>query len=72
LKQSGKVDSSKQRLIKTVIGESRESRQDFRTDVGIKSRVQVASEEASMAALTSPVVARLNLDNRAGAVGGAV
>ena len=59
LKQSGKVDSSKQRLIKVVRGVKRESRQDLRTEVGIKSSEQVASDEAMIADLTSSVVVRL-------------
>ena len=59
LKQSGNVDSCKQRLIKVVIGVRRESRQDLRTKVGMKSRVQVASDEERIAILTSSVVAGL-------------
>ena len=59
MKQSGNVDSCKQRLIKVVIGVRRESRQDLRTKVGMKSRVQVASDEERIAILTSSVVAGL-------------
>jgi hypothetical protein len=59
LKGDGKVDSSKQRLMRVVIGCARESRQDLRTRVGIKSRLQVASDDARIASLTSSVVARV-------------
>ena len=53
----GKVDSEMQRLMRLVMGMSRESRQDFRTRVGIKSSAQVESVEAKIAALTSSGVA---------------
>lgn len=57
LKQSGKVDSLRHRFIKFVIGGRSDSRQDFRTRVGIKSRGQVESDDAIIAAFTSSSVA---------------
>ena len=53
LKESGKEPVERQRLIRLVIGGKRAGRQDLRSLVGIKSRVQVASEEESTAVATS-------------------
>ena len=50
------MDSLKHRLIRVVIGGARESRHALRTVVGIKSRAQVASDDARMADLTSDMV----------------
>ena len=60
LKHEGIVDSLKHRLIRVVIGGARESRHALRTVVGIKSRAQVASDDARMEDLTSDMVALLN------------
>jgi hypothetical protein len=60
LKQEGKVDSVRHRLIKVVIGGRRVSRHDFRIAVGMKSNEHVASEDDRIAVLTSVVVAGLN------------
>ena len=53
-----------------VIGVRRESRQDFRSFVGISSRLQVESEDVRMAFLTSSVEAREKVDRRGGGVDG--
>jgi hypothetical protein len=57
-------------LIKVVIGGRRASRHDLSTDVGIKSRQQVASDDDRIAVLTSAVVAGENSDSDGGGVGG--
>lgn len=53
----GKVDSVRDRFINVVIGTSKESRQAFRSCVGIESREQVALEEDKIADRTSSIVA---------------
>jgi len=72
LKQSGKVDSLMQRFMRLVMGSRRESRQDFRTGVGMKSRVQVESEDAMIAALTSSGEAGVKSVKLRGGLGGAM
>ena len=70
LKQVGKVDSCKQRFNKVVIGGRSVSMHALRTTVGMKSSAHVASEEESIAALTSALVAGSNLDRSGGGTGG--
>lgn len=70
MKQGGKVDSCKQRLIRVVIGVRRVSRHDLRTTVGMKSSEQVAVDDARMAARTSAVVVGVKCDSEGGDVGG--
>lgn len=48
LKEGGKVDSSKQRLSRLVMGISRASRHFFSRKVGIMSRVQEELLDESM------------------------
>lgn len=69
MKQEGKVDSDKQRFSSVVIGGRRESRQDFRMRVGMKSMEQVESEEARIAVFTSSRVAGVKSDNSGGGDG---
>ena len=57
LKEDGKVPSESERLTIVVIGDSRESTQDFKRFVGIRSRKQVEFEDERMALRTSRVVA---------------
>ena len=52
-----KVPSERARLIIVVMGRAKESRQDLRRKVGMKSRVQEALEEERMACLTSWMLA---------------
>ena len=61
LKEVGKVPSESDKLIKLVIGESRESMHDFRSFVGMRSRKHVEFEEERIALRTSRVVAGENL-----------
>src|SRR6185436_16716423 len=70
LKQEGKVDSVRQRLISVVIGCNRVSRQDLRMTVGMKSSGQVASEEARIAPFISSLDASLKSESPGGGVGG--
>ena len=69
LKQSGKTDSLMHRFIRFVMGGKSESRQDFNTRVGMKSRGQVQSEDAMMAALTSSCEAGIKSDKGGGGSG---
>jgi hypothetical protein len=57
LKEEGKVPSASERLMSVVIGKRRESRQDLRSMVGMRSRVQVEFEENRIAFRTSIVEA---------------
>jgi hypothetical protein len=57
LKEDGKVPSESERLMIVVIGDRRESMQDFKSFVGIRSREHVEFEEERMALRTSRVVA---------------
>ena len=57
LKEVGKVPSESDRLIKVVIGDSRESIHDFRSFVGMRSREHVEFEDERIALRTSRVVA---------------
>ena len=72
LKQVGNMDSFRHRLTKVVIGVRSESRHDFRTTVGIKSSAHVASDDVSIAALTSASVAGVKSERRGGDVVGMV
>ncbi len=53
-----------------VIGDSRESTQDFKSFVGIRSREQVEFEDERMALRTSRVVAGGKSERGGGATGG--
>jgi hypothetical protein len=66
LKQAGKIDSLRQRLIKVVIGGRRASRHDLSTVVGIKSSGQDALDEVRIAVLTSSSVARSKCESTGG------
>ena len=57
LNESGKVPSEMARLMIVVMGNTKELRQDLSRKVGIMSREHVALEEATMAFLTSWIVA---------------
>ena len=58
LKEDGKVDSERQRLRSVVIGSSRESKQDLRSQVGIISSGQEELDEERMSDLTSSAEVR--------------
>ena len=70
LKESGKVPSVIQKLIKVVIGRRRESMQDLRSVVGIRSREQVEFEEERIALGISSGVVIEKLARRGGEIGG--
>lgn len=53
LNDAGKVPSASERLMIVVMGGSRESMQDFRSLVGIRSRGEVEFEEERIALRTS-------------------
>jgi len=72
LKQSAKVDSLKHRFMRFVIGGRSESRHDFRTRVGIRSREQVESDDARIAALTSSQETGVKSVKRGGGLGGEI
>lgn len=66
LKESGKVPSVMEKLIRVVIGIRRESMQDLSSLVGIRSREHVALDEDRMALRTSSVVAGKNSERGGG------
>ena len=70
LKESRKVPSIIQKLIKVVIGRSRESMQDLRSLVGMRSRGQVEFEDDMIAFRTSSRVAGAKSESRGGGKGG--
>ena len=57
LKEDGNIPSESERLMRVVMGGTRESMHDFRSFVGIRSREQVEFEEETIALRTSRVVA---------------
>ena len=59
-KSSGKTPAERERFMIVVMGWMSESRQDFRSRVGIESKEQVASEADRIAARTSSAVAGAN------------
>ena len=56
LKEDGNIPSVNKKFMIIVIGGSRESMQDFRSFVGIRSSEHVESEEERIALRTSRVV----------------
>ena len=67
-----KIPSESARLIMLVIGSRRESRQDFRRNVGIISRAQEAFEDFRIAVLTSSMLAGEKDERHGGTIGGVV
>ena len=67
LKEDGKIASESERLMREVMGGTRESMHDFRSFVGIRSREQVEFEAERIALRTSRVVAKGNSERSGGA-----
>ena len=67
LKEDGNIPSESDRLMREVMGGTRESMHDFRSFVGITSREQVEFEEERIALRTSRVVAKGNSERSGGA-----
>ena len=63
------MPSESERLMIVVIGDRRESMQDFKSFVGIRSREQVEFEDERMALRTSRVVAGEKSERGGGATG---
>ena len=70
LKEDGNVLSESERLMREVMGGSRESMHDFRSFVVIRSRKQAEFEEERIALRTLRVVARGNSERSGGATRG--
>ena len=70
LKESGNVPSVMHRLIRVVIGRRRDSMQDLRSLVGMRSSEHVEFEEERIAFRTSSGVAKVKLDSTGGGIGG--
>ena len=70
MKASGKEPSERDKLIRVVIGMTSASRHDFKRNVGIGSKLQVAFEAESIALRTSVSVAGENVDSEGGVRGG--
>ena len=70
LKEDGNIPSESERLMRVVMGGTRESMHDFGSFVGIRSREQVEFEEERIALRTSRVVAKGNSERSAGATRG--
>ena len=70
LKEDGNIPSESERLMREVMGGTREPMHDFRSFVGIRSREQVEFEEERIALRTSRVVAKGNSERSAGATRG--
>ena len=70
LKEDGNIPSESDRLMREVMGGTRESMHDFRSFVGIRSREHVEFEEERIALRTSRVVAGGNSERRGGGVEG--
>ena len=64
MKVSGKVPSVMQKMIKVVIGRSKESKQDLRSLVGMRSRGQVELDDDMIAFRTSSRVAGVKSEER--------
>jgi hypothetical protein len=69
LKESGKIASESDELIRVVIGISRESMADFKSLVGMRSRSHVEFDAENIAFLTSSVLAGINISREGGGVG---
>ena len=72
LKEWGTIPSKSARLMMLVIGSRRESRQDFRRNVGIISRAQEAFEDLRIAVLTSSMLAGEKDERQGGTICGVV
>ena len=70
LKEDGNIPSESERLMREVMGGTRESMHDFRSSVGIRSREQIEFEEERIELRTSRVVARGNSERSGGATRG--
>ena len=70
LKEDGNIPSESERFMILVIGGNRESMQDFRSFVSIRSREHVEFEEERIALRTSRVVAGRKSERGGGAVEG--
>ena len=66
MKESGKKPSDSDKLIRVIIGISRESMADFKSLVGIRSRSHVEFEAENIAFLTSSVLAGINIAREGG------
>ena len=66
LKESGKIPSNSDKLIRVVIGISKESMADFKSLVGIRSRSHVEFDAENIGFLTSIVLAGINIAREGG------